>query len=103
MIILMNSSKTLNFQQPPQILKHTIPELLNDAEFLVDKLRAFSESDLSKLMGVSRERVRQVECRGKERLRKWFVRHRAGGAGLPGGRKKGPLSKMRRSAGAHLD
>ena len=53
MIILMNSSKTLDFRNPPRILKHTIPERLYDAEFLVNKLRALSESDISKLMGVS--------------------------------------------------
>jgi cytoplasmic iron level regulating protein YaaA (DUF328/UPF0246 family) len=55
MIILINSSKTLDFQQPPQISKHTMPELLNDAEFLVNKLRTFSESGISKLMGVSQK------------------------------------------------
>jgi len=55
MIIIINSSKTLDFQQSPQISKHSIPEFLNDAEYLVNKLRTFSESELSELMGVSRK------------------------------------------------
>ncbi len=35
MIILMNSSKTLNFERPAHISKHTIPEFLDDSELLV--------------------------------------------------------------------
>ena len=55
MIILINSSKTLDFQQPPQISKCTEPEQLTDAEYLVRELRALSESEISGLMGVSRK------------------------------------------------
>ena len=53
MIILMNSSKTLNFEQPATISKHTVPEFLEDCEFLVSELRKLSVSGLAKLMGIS--------------------------------------------------
>ncbi len=35
-------------------------------------------AELGELMGLSRERIRQVECEGKARLRRWFLRRRAG-------------------------
>lgn len=53
MIILMNSSKTMDFQQKSTISKHTIPELIKDAEMLVQELRKLSAPDLAKLMKVS--------------------------------------------------
>ena len=53
MIILMNSSKTLNFEQPTHISKHTIPEFLEDGELLVSDLRKLSVSGFAELMGVS--------------------------------------------------
>ena len=53
MIILMNSSKTLNFERPAHISKHTIPEFLDDSELLVARLQMLSVSDFSRLMGVS--------------------------------------------------
>ena len=53
MIILMNSSKTLDFQQKARISKHTIPELIKDAEILVKALRKLSKSDFSKLLKTS--------------------------------------------------
>ena len=53
MIILMNSSKTLDFQQKARISKHTIPELITDAEILVKALRKLSKSDFSKLLKTS--------------------------------------------------
>ena len=53
MIILMNSSKTLNFEQPAHISKHTVPEFLEDCEFLVSELRKLSVSGFAGLMGVS--------------------------------------------------
>jgi len=42
MIILMNSSKTLNFERPAHISKYTIPELLEDCELLASELRKLS-------------------------------------------------------------
>jgi len=53
MIILMNSSKTLNFERPAHISKHTIPEFLEDGELLVSELRKLSVSGFTELMGVS--------------------------------------------------
>jgi cytoplasmic iron level regulating protein YaaA (DUF328/UPF0246 family) len=58
MIILMNSSKTLDFEQPAHISKHTVPEFLEDCGFLVNKLRKLSLSDFSRLMGVSENLAR---------------------------------------------
>ena len=53
MIILMNSSKTLNFERPAPISKHTIPEFLDDGQLLVARLQKLSVSGFSRLMGVS--------------------------------------------------
>lgn len=53
MIILMNSSKTLNFERSAHISKHTIPEFLDDSELLVARLQKLSVSDFSRLIGVS--------------------------------------------------
>ena len=53
MIILMNSSKTLDFKQQAPISKHTVPELIEDAEILVKELRKLSVSDISRVMKVS--------------------------------------------------
>ena len=53
MIILMNSSKTLDFQQKARISKHTFPELEKDADQLVKELRKLSTADFSKLLKTS--------------------------------------------------
>jgi cytoplasmic iron level regulating protein YaaA (DUF328/UPF0246 family) len=53
MIILMNSSKTLNFERPAHISKHTIPEFSDDSQRLVARLQKLPVSDFSRLMGVS--------------------------------------------------
>ena len=53
MIILMNSSKTLDFHQRARISKHTMPELTKDSEVLVKELRKLSEANFAKLMKVS--------------------------------------------------
>ena len=53
MIVLLNSSKTLDFDPTVRIPKHSIPEFLKDSALLVDQLRKLSESEFSKLMGVS--------------------------------------------------
>jgi cytoplasmic iron level regulating protein YaaA (DUF328/UPF0246 family) len=67
MIILMNSSKTLNFEQPAHISKHTIPEFLEDCELLVSELRKLSVSGFAGLMGVS-ENLATLNVR---RYKKW--------------------------------
>jgi len=53
LIILMNSSKTLDFQQKAKISKHTIPELKKDADHLAKELRQLSPADLSNLLKTS--------------------------------------------------
>ena len=53
MIILMNSSKTLDFQQKARISKHTIPELKKDADKLVKELKKLSTADFSNLLKIS--------------------------------------------------
>ena len=58
MIVLMNTSKTLDFQQKAPIPKHTIPELIKDAEILVKELRKLSQSEFSKLMKTSEKLTR---------------------------------------------
>ena len=69
MIILMNSSKTLNFEQPAHISKHTVPEFLEDCEFLVSELRKFSVSDFAGLMGVSEN----LAVLNVKRYKKWLT------------------------------
>ncbi len=53
MIILLNSSKTLDFETPARITKHSIPEFSDDSQMLVDALRRLSVANFSQLMGVS--------------------------------------------------
>jgi len=53
MIALINSSKTLDFEQVAGTSKNTLPEFLDDCEFLVTRLRKLPVSDFSKLMKVS--------------------------------------------------
>jgi uncharacterized protein len=67
MIILMNSSKTLDFQQKASISKYTFPELQKDADHLVKKLRKLSISDFSKLLKTS-EKLTQLNV---ERYANW--------------------------------
>ena len=53
MIILLNSSKTLEFKQKTHISKHTVPEHAKDADLLVQELRKLSASEFSKMMKTS--------------------------------------------------
>ena len=69
MIILINSSKTLNFEQPAHISKHTVPEFLEDCEFLVSELRKFSVSGFAGLMGVSEN----LAVLNVKRYKKWLT------------------------------
>ncbi len=55
MIVLMNSSKTLDFQNRANITKHTVPEFNDDAQILVKTLRKLSKSEFSKVMKVSQK------------------------------------------------
>jgi hypothetical protein len=69
MIILMNSSKTLDFQQKARFSKHTVPELKKDADHLVKQLRKLSASDFSKLLKTS-EKLTKLNV---ERYANWHT------------------------------
>ncbi len=69
MIILINSSKTLNFKRPTHISKHTFPELLEDSELLVAQLQKLSVSDFSRVMGVSEK----LAILNVERYKNWLT------------------------------
>ncbi len=53
MIVLMNSSKTMDFQRKAKIAKHTVPKFNEDAEILVKTLRKLSKAEFTKVMKVS--------------------------------------------------
>jgi len=67
MIILMNSSKTLDFQQKARVSTHTIPELKKDADNLVKELRKLSPADFSNLLKTS-EKLTELNI---ERYANW--------------------------------
>ncbi|MBW2409958.1 MAG: peroxide stress protein YaaA [Deltaproteobacteria bacterium] len=69
MIILLNSSKTLDFQKPASIAKHSIPEFSEDSSLLVDALRKLSRPDFAALMGVS-EKLANLNV---NRYKKWRI------------------------------
>ena len=58
MIILLNSSKTMDFQPKTPISKHTTPEFAKDADFLVQELRKLSAKDFAKLMKTNEKLTR---------------------------------------------
>ena len=57
MIVLMNSSKTMDFQGKASIAKHTVSEFNEDAEILVRTLRKLSKPDFSKVLKVSEKQI----------------------------------------------
>ena len=67
MIAIINSSKTLDFDQPALIKKHTIPEFMDDANILIKELRNFSSGQIANLMGVS-AKLADLNC---ERIAAW--------------------------------
>ena len=69
MIVLMNSSKTLDMENPAATRRYTIPELIKDAEELTDVLRAFDSAALAELMGVS-PKLAQLNV---ERYQNWHT------------------------------
>ena len=75
MIILMNSSKTMDFEQPAQVSKHTVPEFIEDCELLVTELRKFTVAGFAGLMNVS-EKLAALNVR---RYKNW--RTAPGGSG----------------------
>ncbi len=53
MLIVISPAKSLDFKTPPVISKYTQPEMLEEAEKLIGKLKKMSPKQLSKLMGIS--------------------------------------------------
>jgi cytoplasmic iron level regulating protein YaaA (DUF328/UPF0246 family) len=58
MIVLLNSSKTLNMENPTATRRHSIPEFIEEAEALVCSLRSLDYGGLAKLMGISSKLAR---------------------------------------------
>ena len=67
MLVIISPSKTLDFETPPAFERHSIPELLDDAEQLVKSLRRHSRAKLATLMGIS-DRLAEEN---HERYRQW--------------------------------
>jgi hypothetical protein len=55
MIAVLSPAKTLDFEREPITGKHTIPEFIDEAAGLVDRLRALGSKDIQTLMGVNEE------------------------------------------------
>ena len=53
MIILLNSSKTLDFDRPAHITKHSLAEFTEECEYLVRRLRKYSLAKFAELMECS--------------------------------------------------
>jgi len=53
MLMLVSPAKTLDFESPLPIKEFTQPELLDDAQELIDQLKSLSPADVSELMGLS--------------------------------------------------
>ncbi|MGD8990051.1 MAG: peroxide stress protein YaaA [Desulfobacterales bacterium] len=70
MIILLNSSKTMDMSLPAPISKHSIPELSVECAILVKALRKLSVPDLATLMGVSEK----LAVLNADRYRNWQMR-----------------------------
>ena len=58
MIVLMNSSKTLDTEGPVLTRRYTIPEFIGDAEMLVSLLRSLGPDALADLMSISAKLAR---------------------------------------------
>ena len=67
MIVVLNSSKTMDFETKTGIIRHTRPEFLKEARKLVERLRKYSPEGLAELMSVS-EKLANLTA---ERYAKW--------------------------------
>lgn len=55
MISLLSPAKTLDFESPSLIDKHTFPSYLSESEYLIGKLKKLSVKQIRKLMGLSED------------------------------------------------
>ncbi len=76
MIVVLNSSKTMDMQPPPRKTKHSTPQFANECAALVKVLRKLSVAELAKLMKVSEK----LAVLNVERYRNWQMRSDASNA-----------------------
>jgi cytoplasmic iron level regulating protein YaaA (DUF328/UPF0246 family) len=53
MIIVLSPAKSLDFDTPPHVRKHTLPDFLDDSTQLIKELRHLSPQHIATLMGIS--------------------------------------------------
>jgi hypothetical protein len=53
MIIVLSPAKSLDYDTPPHVSKHTIPDFVDDAAQLIDELRRYSPQQIASLMDIS--------------------------------------------------
>jgi cytoplasmic iron level regulating protein YaaA (DUF328/UPF0246 family) len=53
MIIVLSPAKSLDYETPPHVAKHTIPDFVDDAAQLIDQLRRYSPQHIASLMDIS--------------------------------------------------
>ncbi|MBP0593241.1 peroxide stress protein YaaA [Paraburkholderia sp. LEh10] len=53
MIIVLSPAKSLDYDTPPHVRKHTIPDFVDDAAELIGDLRRLSPQDIATLMDIS--------------------------------------------------
>jgi uncharacterized protein len=53
MIIVLSPAKSLDYETPAHIKKHTLPEFVDDAAELIDGLRQLSPQQIGGMMGIS--------------------------------------------------
>jgi len=53
MLIVISPAKSLDFETPPKTQHYTMPDMLEESEKLVGRLRKMKPKDLSDLMGIS--------------------------------------------------
>ncbi len=53
MIIVLSPAKSLDYETPAHVSKHTIPDFIDDAALLVDALRRYSPQQIASLMDIS--------------------------------------------------
>ena len=69
MLLIISPAKRLDFKSVGITEKFTIPEFLNEAEILVNKLKKYQPAKIGKLMGISPD-LGQVNY---ERFQTWHL------------------------------
>lgn len=72
MLVIVSSSKTLDFSKSHSIKSHTIPVFINESEELVGIIRQFSVEELMKMLRISRS-LAEINY---NRYKKWNVSSR---------------------------